>query len=118
MILGAVDGELRVRVAGRASSTTSAAADTVRLGVAAVDVDRRDRPQRHLARDLDQARPEVQAGHLQRRSGRSTETTTRRRGAFGSCRQQPQRALRRPGERDVFELLLVALGIPLPQRRA
>ena len=48
-------------------------------------------------------------------AGRSTAITTRRGGRLRVVPQQVQRVLRGPGERDVLQLLLVALGVPLAQ---
>ena len=117
VILGAVHGELRVRVAGGGLLHHVRGGRHLRLGVAA---------RRRGSRRPSAAAPcPATSTWLDPRSspaifstvpGRSTDTHHPPAGRLRVVPQQPQRALGGPGERDVLEFLLVALGIPLPQR--
>ena len=99
-----------------ASATTSAAGPHVRLGLLAVDVDRRDVGQRQPLAQPHHARPQITIhGYGRPPAGRSTAITTRRAGRLRVVAQQVQRVLGGPGERDVLQLLLVALRVPLAQ---
>ena len=101
-----------------ASSTTSAAAATSSAAPAPSTWIDGDLRQRHRLRQPDRRwSPAPPSSRTSAPRGRSAETTTRRRGARRVVAQQPQRGLGGAGERDVLELLLVALGIPLAQRR-
>ena len=89
VVLSAVDGELRVGVAGDRLVDHGGGRRDRLLGVGAVDVDRRDRRERHRAgaprRGWSRGR-----GRSRRTAaaGTSAEITTRRRGAPGSCRSR------------------------------